>query len=67
MRALDSPHTKAHLLLQAHLSRVTLPISDYITDLKTVIDSSVRIVHSMVDVCAHSGTLSSTLKIMTLL
>lgn len=29
--ALDSPHTKVNLLLQAHFSRVSLPTSDYIT------------------------------------
>lgn len=28
---LDSPHTKVNLLLQAHFSRLPLPISDYIT------------------------------------
>jgi activating signal cointegrator complex subunit 3 len=29
--ALDSPHTKVNLLLQAHFSRVSLPTSDYLT------------------------------------
>lgn len=35
---LDSPHTKAFLLLQAHLARCPLPISDYINDTKSVLD-----------------------------
>ena len=39
----DDPHAKANLLLQAHLSRLPLPISDYITDTKTVLDNSLRI------------------------
>ena len=39
----DSSHTKAHLLLQAHFSRVPLPIADYNTDIKSVLDQSLRI------------------------
>ena len=39
----DSPHTKTHLLLQAHFSRETLPCSDYFTDTKSVLDQSIRI------------------------
>lgn len=39
----NSPHTKAHLLLQCHFSRLQLPSSDYYTDLKSVLDQSIRI------------------------
>ena len=39
----DSPHTKAHLLFQAHFSHTTLPIADYQTDTKSVLDQSLRI------------------------
>ena len=39
----DSSHTKAHLLLQGHFSRVPLPIADYKTDTKSVLDQSLRI------------------------
>ena len=39
----DSPHTKAHLLLQAHFSRAPLPIVDYHTDTKSVLDQAIRI------------------------
>ncbi len=35
---LESPHVKAHLLLQAHFERCPLPITDYITDTKAVLD-----------------------------
>lgn len=42
-RTADDPHTKAQLLLQAHLSRSPLPISDYVTDTKGVLDNSLRI------------------------
>lgn len=40
--ALDSPHVKAQLLLQAHFARTPLPMSDYITDTKSVLDQAVR-------------------------
>jgi activating signal cointegrator complex subunit 3 len=36
--AMDSAHTKAFLLLQAHFTRTALPISDYINDTKSVLD-----------------------------
>ena len=39
----NSPHTKAHLLLQCHFSRIQLPSSDYYTDLKSVLDQAIRI------------------------
>ena len=40
---MDSPHTKTHLLLQAHFSRAQLPIADYGTDTKSVLDQALRI------------------------
>lgn len=39
----DSPHTKTFLLIQAHLSHLPLPNSDYLTDTKSVLDQSLRI------------------------
>ena len=42
----DSPHTKAFLLLQAHMWGLQLPIHDYGTDLKSVLDQSIRILQS---------------------
>ncbi|XP_038724943.1 DExH-box ATP-dependent RNA helicase DExH14 isoform X2 [Tripterygium wilfordii] len=64
---LDDPHVKANLLFQAHFSQLELPISDYITDLKSVLDQSVRIIQAMIDICANSGWLSSTISSMHLL
>jgi len=60
----DSPHTKAMLLLQAHFERMALPISDYLTDLKSVLDQAIRILQAMVDVVANKGFLSATLEVM---
>ncbi|KAF2598132.1 hypothetical protein F2Q68_00012454 [Brassica cretica] len=64
---LDDPHTKANLLFQAHFSQLALPISDYNTDLKSVLDQSIRILQAMIDICANSGWLTSSLTCMRLL
>ncbi|EXC06423.1 hypothetical protein L484_004708 [Morus notabilis] len=63
----DDPHVKANLLFQAHFSQLELPISDYVTDLKSVLDQSIRIIQAMIDICANSGWLSSSITCMHLL
>ncbi|XP_054270395.1 activating signal cointegrator 1 complex subunit 3 [Macrosteles quadrilineatus] len=65
--SLDSPHTKAHLLLQAHFSHLQLPCTDYYTDTKSVLDQSIRILQAMVDVCAEQGWLATTLRLQLLM
>ncbi|KAL6068513.1 activating signal cointegrator 1 complex subunit [Balamuthia mandrillaris] len=65
-RLLDDPHAKAYLLFQAHFSKLVLPISDYITDTKSVLDQSVRILQAMVDVAADGGWLFTALNSMQL-
>lgn len=40
---LGDAHVKAFLLLQGHLSHLEMPISDYVNDTITVLDSSIRI------------------------
>ncbi|CAN4100374.1 unnamed protein product [Withania somnifera] len=67
LNRLDDPHVKANLLFQAHFSQSELPISDYVTDLKSVLDQSIRIIQAMIDICANSGWLSSTITCMHLL
>ncbi|KAH8487180.1 hypothetical protein H0E87_025954, partial [Populus deltoides] len=64
---LDDPHVKANLLFQAHFSQLELPISDYVTDLKSVLDQSIRIIQAMIDICANSGWLSASVNCMHLL
>lgn len=59
---MDSPHTKAHLLLQAHISQLPLPCTDYLTDTKSVMDNALRVLQAMIDVCAENGWLASTLR-----
>ncbi|XP_071491238.1 activating signal cointegrator 1 complex subunit 3-like [Diadema antillarum] len=62
----DSPHTKTHLLLQAHMSRNPLPCSDYFTDTKSVLDQAIRILQAMIDVVAFHGWLVTALQTMQL-
>ncbi|KAG5536474.1 hypothetical protein RHGRI_024039 [Rhododendron griersonianum] len=52
---------------EAHFSQLELPITDYVTDLKSVLDQSIRIIQAMIDICANSGWLSSTITCMHLL
>ena len=47
---MDSPHTKAFLLLQAHFRRLPLPIADYINDTNSVLDQAPRILNAMVNI-----------------
>ena len=63
----EDPHTKANLLIQAHLGRVDLPISDYVTDTKSVLDNSVRLCQALVDVAAEAGDLRGALGVMGLI
>ncbi|KAF2731847.1 Sec63-domain-containing protein [Polyplosphaeria fusca] len=61
------PHVKAFLLLQAHFSRIDLPISDYVGDQNSVLDQSIRIVQATIDVLTELGFLSSCEMTITLL
>jgi antiviral helicase SLH1 len=61
------PHVKAFLLLQAHMSRIDLPITDYVGDQTSVLDQAIRIIQASVDVLTELGMLSSCLQMMTLL
>ena len=61
------PHVKAFLLLQAYMSRIDLPISDYVGDQNSVLDQSIRIIQASIDVLTELGYLSSCTLMMTLL
>merc|ERR1719233_1067363 len=65
--SMDEPSAKANLLFQAHFARLPLPISDYITDTRSVMDQAIRICQAMIDITAASGWLEVTLKTMNLL
>ena len=60
-------HDKTNLLFQAHFSRISMPISDYDTDLKLVLDNSIRILLFMADIAYQKKILDTTLKILTMI
>ncbi|KAF7561752.1 hypothetical protein G7046_g2363 [Stylonectria norvegica] len=61
------PHVKAFLLLQAHMSRIDLPITDYVGDQTSVLDQAIRIIQASIDVLTELGYLSSCLQMIALL
>ncbi len=66
-RLADDPHTKANLLFQAHFLRVPLPMSDYVTDTKSVLDQAIRIIQAIIDVASDAGWLHTALNAMRLM
>ena len=61
------PHVKAFLLLQAYMSRIDLPISDYVGDQNSVLDQSIRIIQASIDVLTELVYFSSCKMMITLL
>jgi len=61
------PHVKAFLLLQAFMSRIELPISDYVGDCNSVLDQSIRIIQAGIDVMAELGRSSLVKQMIHLL
>ncbi len=61
------PHVKAFLLLQAHMSQIDLPITDYVGDQTSVLDQAIRIIQASIDVLTEFGYLSSCMQMITLL
>ena len=64
--AYESPHVKAQLLLQAHFARSSLPMADYVTDTKSVLDQALRVLQAMVDVAADGGWMHTAVAAMHL-
>lgn len=62
----SSPHVKSLLLLQARLSRAPVPITDYVNDTKSLLDQSLRVINSLIDVAADLGKLHAALSAMYL-
>lgn len=61
------PHVKAFLLLQAYMSRIDLPISDYVGDQTSVLDQGIRIIQASIDVMAELGYIPACQMLITLL
>ncbi|KAJ0172310.1 hypothetical protein K1T71_012283 [Dendrolimus kikuchii] len=65
--SLDSSNVKTFLLLQAHMTRLSLPNTDYLTDTKSVLDQAIRILQAMIDTSAENGWLSVCLSCQILM
>ncbi|PGG98703.1 hypothetical protein AJ79_08789 [Helicocarpus griseus UAMH5409] len=61
------PHIKAFLLLQAFMSRIDLPITDYVGDQISVLDQGIRIIQACIDLLAELGYPNACTMMMTLL
>jgi len=62
---LTDPHFKTNLLLQSHLSRLSLT-AELQQDLETVLGRAIRLIQACVDVMSSSGWLAPALSAMTL-
>ncbi|GBP32714.1 Putative U5 small nuclear ribonucleoprotein 200 kDa helicase [Eumeta japonica] len=61
----NEPHVKAHVLLQAHLSRAQLP-AELQADTAGVLTKAIRLIQACVDVVSSSGWLSPAVAAMEL-
>lgn len=52
---------------KAHFSQAPLPVSDYVTDTKSVLDQCLRVMQAMLDYCADQGWLTTSLSIVNLM
>lgn len=62
-----SPHIKSFLLLQAHMLRLDLPISDYVGDQTSVLDQAIRIIQASVDTFTELDNLTGITQMIRLL
>lgn len=61
------PHVKAYLLIQAYMSRVELPIADYVQDTVSVLDQALRILQALVDVAAELGYMNVVMTLIQIM
>lgn len=64
--AFDDPHVKAELLLHARLRGASLPIADYVSDTRSVLENCSRVLAALIDVAADAGALRITLALCRL-
>ena len=61
------PHVKAFLLLQAFMSRIDLPISDYVGDQISVLDQGIRIIQAGIDLMTELNRFDAVVQMVRLL
>ncbi|KAJ8608527.1 hypothetical protein CTAYLR_005750 [Chrysophaeum taylorii] len=64
--AFDDAHVKARLLVHARLRDAPLPIADFITDTRSVLEQAARVLAALIDVAADAGALRTTLALCRL-
>ena len=62
----DSPHAKAQLLIHAKLRDGKLPIADYATDQRSVLEQAPRVLAALIDVAGDAGCVHATLALLEL-
>jgi len=65
--AFESPHIKVNLLYQAHFSQLENLSPDYVTDLRSILDSCIRILQAMLDVSLINSWLNTSITVVILL
>lgn len=61
----EDPHTKAFLLVQAHLEKARLPISDYVNDTKSVMDNIPRLFAAVQFIASHESDGAGSFELLT--
>lgn len=61
------PHVKSFLLIQAFMSRIDLPISDYVGDQTSVLDQGIRIIQAGIDVMTELNRFDAVIQMVRLL
>jgi len=61
------PHVKSFLLIQAFMSRIDLPISDYVGDQTSVLDQGIRIIQAGIDVMTELNKYDAVVQMIKLL
>ena len=62
-----SAHCKTMLLLVSHLENMKLPISDYNTDRKTILDQIIRVMKAVIDIAVVEGLYDIVIRLFFLL
>ncbi|KAE9553444.1 hypothetical protein FO519_003357 [Halicephalobus sp. NKZ332] len=63
----ESPHIKVNLLYQAHFCQFGDLVPDYVTDLRSILDSCIRILQAMLDVSLTNSWMDTSIAVVILL
>lgn len=63
----DSPHLKVQILMEMYLSEMDLPNQEYIVDLKSALDQSLRILQAMIDISTNAGWFACSIRVINLM